>query len=146
MSTENNPELESFRQQWRAEVTAKHHIGESSRHQPSSTASTSAKRRPSHIAKPRPHNLHRPIDGHESSEDENEQHNKLEKIRSHGSNTSATGDRYDIDHFAKTITKEPETALEHYEKAVEREASGSLGESLDHYRKAFRAGTPLGLD
>ncbi|ERT02133.1 F-box protein 9 [Sporothrix schenckii 1099-18] len=34
--------------------------------------------------------------------------------------------------------KEPESALEHYERAVEKEALGSLGDSLRHYRTAFR--------
>lgn len=38
----------------------------------------------------------------------------------------------------------PESALEHYEKAVEKEAQGSLGESLSLYRKAFRV-RPDGL-
>lgn len=32
----------------------------------------------------------------------------------------------------------PESALEHYERAVEKETQGSLGESLSLYRKAFR--------
>ncbi len=35
-------------------------------------------------------------------------------------------------------TKEPESALDHYEEAVEREAEGKLGESLSHYQRAFR--------
>lgn len=35
---------------------------------------------------------------------------------------------------------EPSSALEHYERAVEKENSGSLGDSLLHYRKAFRVG------
>jgi F-box protein 9 len=34
--------------------------------------------------------------------------------------------------------KAPRTALEHYEKAVEKESQGSLGDSLNLYRKAFR--------
>ncbi len=38
--------------------------------------------------------------------------------------------------------KEPVTALEHYEMAVEREAVGNLGESLRLYRKAFRVCLP----
>ena len=33
---------------------------------------------------------------------------------------------------------EPQSALEHYERAVERESEGSLGESLSLYRKAYR--------
>ena len=32
----------------------------------------------------------------------------------------------------------PVSALDHYEKAVEREAAGNLGDSLHLYRKAFR--------
>ena len=34
--------------------------------------------------------------------------------------------------------QEPQSALEHYEKAVEHETQGKLGDSLAHYRKAFR--------
>ncbi|OAA54336.1 f-box protein [Niveomyces insectorum RCEF 264] len=34
--------------------------------------------------------------------------------------------------------REPRSALEHYEKAVEREAQGTLGDSLRLYRTAFR--------
>ena len=34
--------------------------------------------------------------------------------------------------------QEPQSALEHYEKAVERESQGNLGDSLTHYRKAYR--------
>lgn len=37
-----------------------------------------------------------------------------------------------------TTSKEPKTALEHYERAVENETAGKLGESLKLYRKAFR--------
>ena len=32
----------------------------------------------------------------------------------------------------------PRSALEHYERAVEKESLGSLGESVDLYRKAFK--------
>lgn len=34
--------------------------------------------------------------------------------------------------------KEPRSALDHYELAVERESEGSLGDSLKHYRKAYK--------
>lgn len=34
------------------------------------------------------------------------------------------------------VTKEPKSALDHYEKAVEREAAGNLGESVSLYYKA----------
>ena len=39
--------------------------------------------------------------------------------------------------------EEPRSALDHYELAVERESEGSLGDSLNHYRKAYRVGTYL---
>ena len=38
--------------------------------------------------------------------------------------------------------REPTSALEHYERAVERETEGSLGDSLSHYRKAYRVWHP----
>ncbi|KAM0803541.1 hypothetical protein BDR22DRAFT_879308 [Usnea florida] len=37
-----------------------------------------------------------------------------------------------------SITQEPRSALDHYELAVERESEGSLGDSLNHYRKAYK--------
>jgi F-box protein 9 len=39
---------------------------------------------------------------------------------------------------AAASSKEPTSALEHYEKAVEREDQGRQGESLSLYRKAFK--------
>ena len=39
--------------------------------------------------------------------------------------------------------EEPRSALDHYELAVERESEGSLGDSLNHYRKAYRVGAYL---
>ena len=39
--------------------------------------------------------------------------------------------------------QEPRSALDHYELAVERESEGSLGDSLNHYRKAYRVGDYL---
>jgi F-box protein 9 len=44
----------------------------------------------------------------------------------------------DDDEFSTTSTKEPRSALEHYERAVEKENQGNLGDSLSHYRKAYR--------
>lgn len=44
----------------------------------------------------------------------------------------------DEDGFTRRETAEPNTALEHFERAVEKEAAGKLGDSLQHYRKAYR--------
>ena len=38
--------------------------------------------------------------------------------------------------------QEPSTALEHYEHAVEKETQGHLGDSIKHYRKAFKVRLP----
>jgi hypothetical protein len=42
------------------------------------------------------------------------------------------------DHDRHEAFREPESALEHYERAVERETQGNLGESMKHYRIAFK--------
>jgi F-box protein 9 len=33
--------------------------------------------------------------------------------------------------------------LEHFERAVEKEAAGKLGDSLQHYRKAYRVSVTM---
>ena len=38
----------------------------------------------------------------------------------------------------RNLYKEPSSALEHYERAVEKESQGNLGSSMQHYRKAFK--------
>ena len=45
----------------------------------------------------------------------------------------ADGERID-----RVIKQEPSSALEHYEHAVEKETQGQLGDSIRHYRKAFK--------
>ena len=45
----------------------------------------------------------------------------------------------DEDEFSVPESRaEPTSALEHYERAVEKESQGSLGDSLAHYRKAYK--------
>lgn len=41
--------------------------------------------------------------------------------------------------------KEPSTALEHYERAVEKETQGNLGDSMRHYRRAFKVCLSLSI-
>ena len=41
---------------------------------------------------------------------------------------------------AAELYQEPSSALEHYERAVEKETHGQLGDSIRHYRKAFKVG------
>ena len=40
----------------------------------------------------------------------------------------------------RDVNKEPSTALEHYERAVDKETTGQLGDRLRHYRTAFKVG------
>ena len=56
----------------------------------------------------------------------------------HDLDEKQTGRRLDEGPGESSSSRQPQTALEHYEKAVEREGQGSLGDSLNLYRKAFR--------
>ncbi|KPI34485.1 uncharacterized protein AB675_4060 [Cyphellophora attinorum] len=47
-------------------------------------------------------------------------------------------DDADQDEFTAQSDKAPETALEHFERAVQKEGQGNLGDSLTHYRKAYK--------
>lgn len=68
-----------------------------------------------------------------------------EEKASHQRNKRTTGPLAEFTDFPVNVPvdKEPESALEHYEKAVERESQGNLGDSLNLYRKAFRVCTYL---
>ncbi|CAG7950122.1 unnamed protein product [Penicillium nalgiovense] len=126
---DDNDELESFRQQWREEVTR--------RSKPKATAPGPAT--PTATAPP-PARL--PPTRHEAS------HRKA--IEEEGP-PLASFDPDELaqqvgqlsveppeDDFSRREVAEPTSALEHFERAVEKEAEGNLGDSLSHYRKAYR--------
>jgi F-box protein 9 len=118
---EPNPELESFRQQWKAEVSAKTKAESNKESSTSIAESSKTTSRPP--AAPRIAS-YKPLDGHENIEPQ-----------SYHDLDGPSG----INETEHTFSgKEPKTALEHYEKAVERETQGSLGDSLNLYRKAFK--------
>lgn len=140
MDEPSNPELESFRQQWRAEVSAKSKPGDSSAPKKSTQPpSKPTARRPSVVPKapPRPS-----ADAGSDNEPSDEDGELLSSAASHGASfevsSAKSAVQKDVEKFSGTAPKEPESALEHYEKAAEREAQGNLGDSLTHYRKAFR--------
>ena len=134
MSDETNSELEYFRKQWQMEVSARSKGG------PSSSGSQGA----NNVSRPpgppkreslRPERDHSAaysnelpsgvlFDGHgyHSLED-------LDELRKLGEEGEGI-------HPSNRI--ELHSALEHYEKAVERESQGNLGDSLALYRKAYR--------
>lgn len=121
---EANPELEAFRRKWREEVSAK--VQDPSK----STSSYKEPRRP---------RLPTQTSARRSSKTSEEEHDHVEPPTNSGLDAPRTFDG-DFAESSKSASNEPQSALEHYEKAVERENQGSLGDSLNLYRKAFRVG------
>lgn len=127
-------ELEKFRREWRAEVNAR-----SKRPQDGSSSQQNA-RRTSDSRPERP--INRPPIRHPTA-DIKQDDSEAEEA---GGNSSAPFDRTDGLKYStfgdgeptSSARKEPETALEHFERAVEKEGEGSLGDSLAHYRKAYK--------
>ncbi|KAI1852112.1 hypothetical protein JX265_005949 [Neoarthrinium moseri] len=129
-------ELEKFRERWRAEVSARtrNTAGGSQRQgqtAPSGSAAPSSSRGPprkleaSHRRTPSRTVQH--IDDEEEyvrTQNFDDEPGKAKTVSSHAP--------------AETEDKEPETALEFYEKAVDKETDGKLGDSLHLYRKAYR--------
>ena len=131
--------LEEFRQRWKEEVDAKTRKPEK---QPARPQAGRA-RRPSEPKPERPTNkppaLHTVAD-----EDDSDQGPPLGQPGGSGTGLTRRVEELslqdaDADEFStKPSIVEPTTALEHFEKAVEREDQGKLGDSLDHYRKAYK--------
>jgi F-box protein 9 len=136
---ETNAELESFREQWRREVRERN-----------PAAGNQLSQRPAHaqvagasLAVPHPGpvsrhpELSRKATGkkpaHQDDDDEFVPTQTFE-------DPEVTSTRASKDEDSRVQSGEGElvSALDHYEKAVEKEAIGSLGDSLKLYRKAFR--------
>ena len=114
-------ELETFRRQWKEEVTAR------------TRAENSARRKsfvqvPSRKPQPPTSDSQPPDDSDEIAKPYN-----FDGVGTDGASECRGSDASPV-----ANTKEPESALEHYEKAAERETEGNLGDSLTHYRKAYR--------
>jgi len=128
---ETEVELESFRQRWRAEVSARSKKqGNTSRteEKPGPSGPGRPPKRALLLAQSSQHtrrndtNDYEPRTFHEIDDKEIALQLGNEAVRPR----------------AKADNLEPQTALEHYEKAVERETQGSLGDSVSLYRKAFK--------
>lgn len=119
-------ELESFRQQWREEVTARTRpqVPAPAEPEASSNVANSQKKSKAPAAQ-----AAQPDDD-EGSDTEPEIH--------HGLQDRESGRRAGDGGTAPSSSRQPASALEHYEKAVEKETQGSLGDSVSLYRKAFR--------
>lgn len=127
--------LEQFRQQWQQEVQNRAQQRQTPRPSHGRTNSETEQR----VRPERP--INRPPTRHPLADKPKEdnfapesssQGNAIEKLE-HLKLVDA-----DEDEFSKLGRDEPETALEHYERAVEKEGQGKLGDSLSHYRKAFK--------
>ncbi|KAI0502730.1 hypothetical protein F5B22DRAFT_73038 [Xylaria bambusicola] len=144
-------ELESFRQQWREEVSsrARSHAEPSSsststlqtRDQQSllSVGSSSASNRlprrhepPSHTKGPAYSTKLGQLD-----EDEDD-YVPAPAFDVAGPSVAKVASGHTLDSHLNEKPKEPETALDFYEHAAERESTGKLGDSLQLYRRAFR--------
>ena len=135
MATDTTEELERFRRQWQEEVIARSK-GVAS---PSSSKSTrptvpihrnSGTIQPGHTAAP---TFHKPYRETEEADvlDDHGYHDLENKDEARKLGKAGAG-------IHPETREEPVSALEHYERAVERETEGNLGDSLNHYRKAYR--------
>lgn len=127
MAEETSEELERFRQQWQEEVKLRTKPGssvvvESSKNQLHSLPNAERHNAPS--PPPSLQNKHYDLDPTIGSYDVDDPSDK-DALRRHGAP-------------AVYPQEEPTSALEHFERAVQREGEGSLGDSLNHYRKAYR--------
>ncbi|KUL88793.1 hypothetical protein ZTR_03502 [Talaromyces verruculosus] len=131
---EENPELNAFRRQWREEVTRRNQTTAPPR-QPQPTSNQiippSASSHLDHL----PPTKHEAADRKDDVEEEDLGRDYGEFVQRTETLTLRSADD---DGFHRVAPKEPRSALEHFEKAVEKEAEGSLGDSLAHYRKAYR--------
>lgn len=137
MAEEANPELETFRKQWQEEVTARSKI------------SSFTKKNERSYGPPK-----REIENNKSHQNTvpsaSIRLDQFEEESFDGAGGDGYHDLEDKDvrrrlgeagegvHPSNENDREPSSALEHYEKAVERESQGNLGDSLKLYRKAYR--------
>lgn len=142
---QNNDELESFRRQWREEVSTRSKGSRTHPHKdlksPTEPSSSHVSRQHDHRAPPllSPSAADRIID----DDEETAQRLQYEEF----SNDFGSLRLNDAHKKEGETRQEPQSALEHYEEAVEKETEGKLGDSLNLYRKAYRvsrSGHPLG--
>jgi len=124
-------ELESFRRKWQEEVSAR--ARQSLKGSSSSTVpATTSPERPRRALPPK--TTEKRIDPRDEEIEPRAYHDLPDKEAELRLNAADHG------YTRGTSIQEPRSALEHYERAVEKEAAGSLGDSLKLYRKAFRVG------
>lgn len=131
-----NPELESFRRQWQEEVSSR------SRGKQASNKSKPLRLEARTYDKGgrAGHRVIVPPSGEKPGDDDD--HIEDLDVRAyhdvHGNEDGRILGDQESTAGEVNSNSEPQSALEHYEKAVERETQGNLGDSLTLYRKAYR--------
>lgn len=132
---ENEAELNAFRQRWREEVQSRNKAPQAQRSpersRPQQRRRSTVHTRPA-AAGPAPV---KKLDEFESEELPPKPYHDLPD-KEEALKLGVEGQ----EHERAKLFQEPSSALEHYEKAVEKESHGQLGDSLHHYRKAFKVG------
>lgn len=134
-SSDVTSELESFREQWRAEVRAKMPGSRSDAQPGPSGASAGSSQGP---ARATTEFLRKPGKENKPLQDDGGDVEPPTFDDEPGPEPAASSSMGHVIEPGERSRKEPVTALEHYEKAVEREIAGNLGDSLRLYRAAFR--------
>ena len=132
---ENEAELAAFRQRWREEVQSRNKAPQGpaspERSRPQQRRRSTAHTRPA-AAGPAPVKKLEEFEHEElPPKPYHDLPNKEDALK--------LGDEGQ-EHERAKLFQEPSSAIEHYEKAVEKESHGQLGASLHHYRKAFKVG------
>ena len=136
---ETEAELEAFRQKWREEVSARNKQAKAG---PSAAGPVDASRVRSREAGPST----APVDS--SSALRNDRfHEVLDPKAYHDLPDKEEQLKLGVEgqELDRSVVEEPSSALEHYERAVEKETQGNLSESMRHYRKAFKVCLPQSL-
>lgn len=144
MSSDPSEELENFRKQWKEEVTARAK-GTPGKWERSTRPSDPAK---STAGRGEPPKATRRLPQYSRLDDE-----RVARAEDEASGDGEPHTYHDLEdkdearrlgsegegtHPSVAASKKPSSALEHYERAVEREEQGNLGDSVSLYRKAYR--------
>ncbi|RYP64236.1 hypothetical protein DL771_008860 [Monosporascus sp. 5C6A] len=135
-------ELENFRKEWQAEVSARVRNPSASQPRPSNQAVYSSTSSSSNRAPRRNEQSHKESASraHNPPEDEDDHYVQTRSFDApEPGRVGDGGGLYDCESGGlKGKVEEPQSAIDFYEAAVEKETSGKLGDSLQLYRKAFR--------
>lgn len=140
---EDNAELESFRRQWREEVARRSKPTDSAPAHDAALPSAAPIAPPTVLGATRhPPTRHAATDRKDLDQEgpapaSFDPEELAQQVGELGITQEEEEDE-DEDGFTRRAQQEPNSALEHFERAVEKEAAGNLGDSLQHYRKAFR--------